>query len=103
MNGLNTTHERRLPELYHFTMEASENVISIMGFKKNLQHKTQMSHVMGKTRFCLCENKGADRLYSNCTAGQWHCFCYTDCTTPLLLISKISSFQLSSILQAGLC
>ena len=28
-----------------------------------------MSHVMGKQDHCLCKNKGADQLCSNCTAS----------------------------------
>ena len=40
-----------------------------------------MSHIMD---FCLCKNKGADQLCSNCTADQRFCFCYTDNTIPLL-------------------
>ena len=42
--------------------------------------------------YCLGENKDADQLCSNCTADQHLCFRYTDSTTPLLLISKISCF-----------
>ena len=33
-----------------------------------------------KPDFCLCENKGADQLRSNCTADQRLCFRYTDST-----------------------
>ena len=29
---------------------------------------------MGKLAFCLCENKGADQLRSNCEADQRLCF-----------------------------
>ena len=62
-----------------------------------------MSHVMRKPDFRLCENKGPDQL-SNCEADQRLCFRYADSTTPLLLISKISSFQPASVtVQAGLC
>ena len=35
---------------------------------------------MRKPTFCMCENKGADQLRSNCTAVQHLCFRYTDCT-----------------------
>ena len=31
-----------------------------------------------KTGFCLCKNKGADQLCSNCTADQRLCIRYTD-------------------------
>ena len=44
---------------------------------------------MWKTDFCLCENKGADQLCSNCTADQHLCSRYTDSTIPLLFKSKI--------------
>ena len=64
-----------------------------------------MSRVMRKPDFCLCENKGADQLCSNCTADQRLCFCYnSDSTIPLLSKSKISSLYPSSVLvQASLC
>ena len=41
-----------------------------------------------KTGFCICENKGADQLCSNCTDDQRLCFRYMDSTLPLLLQSK---------------
>ena len=41
---------------------------------------------------CICKNKGADQLCGYCEADVCLCFCYTDCTIPLLLKSKISSF-----------
>ena len=59
---------------------------------------------MRKLDFCLCENKGADQLCSNCEADQCLCFRYTDSTISLLLKSKISSFYPASVtVQAGLC
>ena len=52
----------------------------------------------------ICENKDADQLRSNCEADQHLCFCHTDSTIPLLLISKVSSFYLYSVtVQPGLC
>ena len=33
---------------------------------------------------CLCQNKGADQLRSNCEADQRLCFHYSHSTTPLL-------------------
>ena len=53
-----------------------------------LQH---MSLVMRKTAFCICENKDADQLRSNCAADQRLCFRYTDSTIPHLSKSEISS------------
>ena len=39
---------------------------------------------MRKPGFCICENKDADQLRSNCAADQRICFRYTDSTIPLL-------------------
>ena len=49
-----------------------------------------MSHIMRKTAFCICENKDADQMRSNCAADQRLCFRYIDSTIPLLHISEIS-------------
>ena len=46
---------------------------------------------MRKPTICICENKGADQLHSNCEADQRLCFRYTDSTITLLSKSKISS------------
>ena len=35
---------------------------------------------MRKPDFCICENKGADQLCSDCTADQHLCFRYSDST-----------------------
>ena len=48
---------------------------------------------MGKPTFRIGENKGADQLHRNCEANQRLCFRYMDSTIPLLLKSKISSFN----------
>ena len=53
-------------------------------------HKEQLSRVMRKLDFCLCENKGADQLCSNCTADQRLCFRYTYSIFPPLPIPKVS-------------
>ena len=45
-----------------------------------------------KPGFCICENKDADQLRSNCAADQRLCFRYIDTTIPLLSKSEISSF-----------
>ena len=46
-----------------------------------------MSRRVGKPTICICENKGADQLRSNCEADQRLCFRCTDSTD----------------VQAGLC
>ena len=49
---------------------------------------------MRKPVICICENKGADQLCSNCTADQRLCFRYIDTTIPLLPKSEISSLKI---------
>ena len=44
-----------------------------------------MSRIVKKPDFCLCENKGADQLRSNCEADQRLCFRYSDSTISHLL------------------
>ena len=53
--------------------------------------KSEMSGVMRKPTFCICENKGADQLHGNREADQHHCFRFIDSTIPLLSKSEISS------------
>ena len=53
--------------------------------------KYNLSPVVRKPAFCLCENKGADQLHSNCAADQRLCFRYSDSTLPLLPKFEISS------------
>ena len=64
----------------------------------------QMSLVMSKPAFCICENKDADQLRGNREADQCLCFHYTDSKILLLPKSEISSLQPSSVaVQPGLC
>ena len=51
----------------------------------------QISLVMRKPAFCICENKDADQLRGNSEADQRLCFRYMDSTNPLLSKSEISS------------
>ena len=55
-----------------------------------------MIRIVRKPDFCLCENKGADQLRSNCEADQRLCFRYMDSTISLLLKSEISSIYPAS-------
>ena len=52
----------------------------------------KMSRVINKMDLCVCRNKDADQLCSNCTADQHPCFRYTD-SLSLLLKPQISSFK----------
>ena len=53
--------------------------------------KLNMSHVVRKPAFCICENKDADQLRGKREADQRLCFRYTDNTIPLLFKYEISS------------
>ena len=59
---------------------------------------------MRKPAFCICQNKGADKLSGNREADQRLCFRYIASTIPLLSKSEISSLKPSSVgVQPGLC
>ena len=68
----------------------SENTLSLITVF-SVYCSDNMSLVMRKPAFCICENKDADQLCGNRTADQRLCFRYTDSTIPLLPISGISS------------
>ena len=52
---------------------------------------SNLSLVVRKPAFCICENKDADQLRGNREAYQCLFFRYTDSTIPLLPKSEISS------------
>ena len=80
------------------------DILSPMTLAVEWDAKDEMSRIVRKPDFCLCENKGADQLLGNCKADQRLCFRYTDSIFPLLLISEISSFwPASETVQPGLC
>ena len=54
-------------------------------------NKNNLSRIMRKPTFCICENKDADQLCGNRKADQRLCFRYIDSTVPLLSKSEISS------------
>ena len=63
-----------------------------------------LSGVMRKPTFCICENKGADQLRGNREADQRLCFRYTGSTITLLSKYEISSLWPSFVaVQPGLC
>ena len=53
------------------------------------------SRIVRKPDFCLCENKDADQLRSNCEADQRLCFRHSDSTIPFLL--KTENFKLLAL------
>ena len=54
------------------------------------QGMDDVSHIMRKHAFHICENKGADQLLGNHAADQRFCFRFIDSTIPLLPKSEIS-------------
>ena len=66
------------------------SVITRIGPAYNMGH-SNMSLVVRKPAFCICENKDADQLRGNREADQRLCFRYMDSTIPLLPTSEISS------------
>ena len=66
--------------------------------------QTNLSLVVRKPAFCICENRDADQLRGDREADQRLCFRFTDSTIPLLPKSEISSLKPSSVaVQPGLC
>ena len=71
-----------------FNIKDHKNKVNIVKIIDN------MSSVMRKPVFCICINKGADQLRSNCAADQHLCFPNfrnIDNSIPLLYKFEISS------------
>ena len=67
------------------------------GIKELQNTRIHMSHVMRKEDFCLCENKGADQLRSNCDAD--HTFVFATRIVQFLRLFFLNpKFQASSLL-----
>ena len=80
--------------------------VSVYCFDRTTANRTHIyiSLVMRKPAFCMCENKDAHQLRSNCATDQCYCFRYTDSTTPSLPRPEITGLLLSSVVvQTGLC
>ena len=74
----------RFNELRHKTKTIAE--ITGQSFVKG-----DLSLVLRKPAFCICESKDADQLRGNREPDQRLCLRYTDSTIPLLPKSEISS------------
>ena len=79
--------------IYFFYVHSNNDLIFNKIILKNGTFIAQndLSLVMRKPTFCICENKDADQLRSIREADQRLCFRYTDSTIPLLSKSEISS------------
>ena len=83
--------ESKLDSLYQRILNINSNVL---GLTTNCEHIV-MCRGMRKPDFCICKNKDADKLCSDCEADLHLCFCYTDSTISLQLNLN---FQASSLL-----
>ena len=70
--------------------QSDKDLCSSLSRQKNIS-SLNMSRVVRKPAFCICENKDADQLRGNREADQRLCFRFTDSTIPLLPTYKISS------------
>ena len=77
-------------DLYNISYSCPANLPFILIIHKGLIIYN-MSLVIRKQAFCICEHKDADQLRRYREADQRLCFHYTDSTTPLLPINEISS------------
>ena len=80
---------------HHFTMIShwiifSRTLGQLTDLKVVESGGNDLSRVVRKPAFCICENKDADQLCGNREADQRLCFRYTDSTIPLLPKSEIS-------------
>ena len=85
----------------HYTDYSDENSIILVftcsnkGKLSKLRYLSKMSHHIRKSTICICENKGADQLRSNCEADQHLCFRYRDSAIPFLLKSQTNFMLLA--------
>ena len=64
---------------------------------------THMSLVVRKPGFCICENKAADQLSSNCTPDKCLCHRYMDSTVPPYLNPKVQNSSYLKWLYSPVC
>ena len=64
---------------------------TLVSFSAQKSKRADMSRVMRKPEFCICENKDADQLHGNREADLRLCFRYIDSSIHLLPKSEISS------------
>ena len=68
-----------------------------------MSSKINISRCTRKPKICICQNKDADQLRSDCEADHRLCFRYKDSTIPFLHKSEISSFWPSSVIVQPGC
>ena len=71
-------------ELKNLQCQETVMIPVIQNIRSGTKNMVQMSRVMRKPTFCICENKDTDQLRGNREADQHLCFRYIDSTIPLL-------------------
>ena len=78
-----------------YGLRLCSNLFTVCKVYRQYAAVNQLSRVMRKLTFCICEHKDADQLRG---------FGYVDSTIPLLSKSEISSLYPSSVaVKPGLC
>ena len=75
-------HRFSIQTYCEYSLESCCDVL-LMSILKNVLWRN-MSRVVRKPAFCVCENKDADQLHGNREADQPLCFRYIESTFPLL-------------------
>ena len=88
---LNTLKTRHLYCFMKYIESCHCKMLFLSYANNNVADQINLSRVLGKPAFCICENKDADQLRGNREADQRLCFRYMDSTIPLLHKSEISS------------
>ena len=97
--------DRVLLSVFLICVSLIENHLNVSGFRTQFKPPAklrrpvivmkfslkEMSRIVRKLAFCICENKGADQLRGYREADQHLCFRHMDSAIPLLSKSEISS------------
>ena len=71
-------------ELKNLQCQETVMIPIIQNIRSGTKNMVQMSRIMRKPTFCICENKDADQLRGNREADQHLCFRNIDSTILLL-------------------
>ena len=71
-------------KIHSCIMQTNQSLIKATDIDMICLSYLHMSCIVRKPDYCLCENKGADQLCSNCTADQRLCFRYTVFATRIV-------------------
>ena len=78
-------------EALNLNLKSVYSIVTVCPKFRTFMVHYNLSHIMRKPHFCICENKGPDQLCRNRTADQGLYFHYKDSTIPLSSKFRISS------------